>query len=315
MAEVSVAAGDRYAPAHGVSLREAFQRLAARRVPELRRAGRPDRGHAPHPGRGEALDFGSAISARAQLLHAAAGARGAAARDLYRLADAPHAGRHHGRRAVRHSRHHRDHGAELRLCRLRQRAGDRGAVLRAQGGGARDRAGGRVPHRQALAQEQRDGVARGRRVRRHLLFQHPVPHHHPRRGADRLCRRLERRRRVSDQERPWRRQARRWRGRQPPRRRASRRTPARRVARALRVVERLARAVARSGDRDHRHVGQRQRLQPDRDLLQQDGDGDLRRRLRGARLRRAAGGRELRLAQARRDARRPRHGRNHARGR
>ena len=42
-------------------------------------------------------------------------------------------------------------------------------------------------------------------------------------------------------------------------------------------------------------------------------DGDVRGRLRGARLRRPAGGRELRLAQARRDARRPRHGRDHAR--
>ena len=54
--------------------------------------------------------------------------------------------------------------------------------------------------------------------------------------------------------------------------------------------------------------GQRQRLQRDRDLLQQDGDGHLRRRLCGARLRRPAGRRELRLAQAGRDARWPRHG-------
>ena len=54
------------------------------------------------------------------------------------------------------ARHHRHHGAELHLCRLRQRAGGRGAVLRPQGGGARDRAGGGVPHRQAGAEEQRD---------------------------------------------------------------------------------------------------------------------------------------------------------------
>ena len=75
----------------------------------------------------------------------------------------------------------------------------------------------------------------------------------------------------------------------------------------------LADALAGTGDRARRHARKRQRLQRDRDLLQQDGDGDVRRRLRGARLCRPAGGRELRLAQARRDARRPRHGRNHAR--
>ena len=56
----------------------------------------------------------------------------------------------------------------------------------------------------------------------------------------------------------------------------------------------------------------RQRVQPDRDLLLQDGDGDLRRRLRGSGLRRPAGGRELRLAGTRRDAGRARHGRDDA---
>src|SRR5262249_59739674 len=75
---------------------EGLPHLASRRQRELRRSRRADRGHAPHPARGEALGFGRAVPARAQLLHAAAGPRGAAARDLYRLADASHARRHYG---------------------------------------------------------------------------------------------------------------------------------------------------------------------------------------------------------------------------
>ena len=49
-----------------------------------------------------------------------------------------------------------------------------GAVLRAQGRGARDRARGGGPHRQARAQEQRDACARGGRLRRHLLLRRAV---------------------------------------------------------------------------------------------------------------------------------------------
>jgi hypothetical protein len=48
-----------------------------------------------------ALDQRAALPARAELLHAAARPRGAAAGHLHRLADAPHLGRHRGRRAVR----------------------------------------------------------------------------------------------------------------------------------------------------------------------------------------------------------------------
>ena len=106
-------------------LREAFWTWMRVAALSFRRSGRPDRGDAPHPGRGEALDLREPFPARAQLLHAAAGSRGAAARDLYRLADAPHARRHHGRRAVHRAGHHRHHGAQLRLCRLRQRAAGR----------------------------------------------------------------------------------------------------------------------------------------------------------------------------------------------
>ena len=157
--------------------------LAARRGAEFRRSRRADRGHASHPGRGEALDLGAALPARAQLLHAAAGPRGAAARDLYRLADASHARRHHGRRAFRRPRHHRHHGAELRLCGLGQRADHRRAVLRAQSGGAGHRDRGGRSDRQTGAQEQGDDRTRRDRLRRHLLLGCSVSHHRIRRGA------------------------------------------------------------------------------------------------------------------------------------
>ena len=67
--------------------------LDADRASVLRRAGRADRGDAPHPRRGEALARRRALPACAQLLHAAARAGGAAARDLHRLAAARHARR------------------------------------------------------------------------------------------------------------------------------------------------------------------------------------------------------------------------------
>ena len=70
-------------------LRRSLSRLAAGRRAQLRRPGRPDRGDASHPGRGEELDLRRPLPARAELLHAAAGAGGAAACDLYRLAAAP----------------------------------------------------------------------------------------------------------------------------------------------------------------------------------------------------------------------------------
>ena len=64
----------------------------ARRRALLRRAGGADRRDAPHPRRREALGEPAALPPRAQLLHAAAGTRGAAARHLPRLAAARHGG-------------------------------------------------------------------------------------------------------------------------------------------------------------------------------------------------------------------------------
>src|SRR5262245_16792248 len=104
------------AAARGLAARS-VRGVAAGRGAELRRSRRPDRGHASHSGRGETLGLGAAISARAELLHAATGPRGATAGDLYRLADASHARRHHRRRAFHRPWHRRHHGAELCLCR------------------------------------------------------------------------------------------------------------------------------------------------------------------------------------------------------
>ena len=56
------------------------------------RTGRPDRRDARVLVE-ETLDLRTALPARAQLLHAAAGARGAAARRVHRLAAARHGGR------------------------------------------------------------------------------------------------------------------------------------------------------------------------------------------------------------------------------
>src|SRR5215217_2061681 len=71
--------------------------LAAGRRALVRRSGRADRRHAPHPGGGETLGLREPVPARPELLHAPARPRGAAARHLHRLADAPHARRRHGR--------------------------------------------------------------------------------------------------------------------------------------------------------------------------------------------------------------------------
>src|SRR5690349_6879918 len=65
------------------------------------RSGRADRGDAPDHRRRAALDRRGAVPARAVVLHAAAGSGSAAVGDLYRLADARHAGRDHGGRVVR----------------------------------------------------------------------------------------------------------------------------------------------------------------------------------------------------------------------
>ena len=80
-----------------VATRRVRRNLQRVRILVSRRADRRD---APHPGRRKTVDLREPVSACAELLHAAAGPGGAAARDLYRLADAPHAGRPSGGRIV-----------------------------------------------------------------------------------------------------------------------------------------------------------------------------------------------------------------------
>ena len=68
---------------------------------DLRRPGRPDRGHAAQARRREALDRPAALPARPELLHAAARPGGPAARDLHRLAAQRHPRRADRGRPVR----------------------------------------------------------------------------------------------------------------------------------------------------------------------------------------------------------------------
>ena len=185
------------------------------------------------------------VSACAELLHAAAGAGGAAARDLYRLAAAPDRRRHHGRRAVHPARHHRHHGLELHLRGLRQCRLRRGAVLRPEGGGARDRDPGRGPRRQARAAQPDHDRARGDRLRRDLLFRRAVPDHHHRGRRDRLSRR-QKRPAANSPRSSMAAAARSCRGRQHARRRTARPCPPQRAARAARQRD-LAVAVAGAG--------------------------------------------------------------------
>ena len=79
---------------------EAFRVWLRDRHAQLRRSSRPDRGHAPHSGRGEALDLRGPVPACLELLHASARSRGAATCHLCRLADAQDAWRASRRRSV-----------------------------------------------------------------------------------------------------------------------------------------------------------------------------------------------------------------------
>src|SRR5882724_3268749 len=190
--------------------------LAQARLHQLRRPDRPDRDHAPGPGRAETLDLREALPARAQLLHGIARPRGAAARDLHRLDDASHLGRGDLGRVVRAALALHPDRADVDLSRVRRRTAGQRALLRHQARGHRDRAVRRLAHRLARAQErlavgdQRGRVhcdlrvsssvsrdrARGRRPRipgrAHRARQ--VRHRRPRVGSEALRRGADRRR-------------------------------------------------------------------------------------------------------------------------
>ena len=253
-----------------------------------------------------------AVSARAKLLHAAAGTRGPAARDLYRLADAPLAGCDHRGWAVRRAWHHLDPGIELRLRRLRQCPGGRRSVLWPEGSGTGDRVAGGASGRQPRLEKPGDDRARGAGVHRHLLFQRAVSVDRHRRWDHRFCRRPLWVQRVSGRRRARLRCREGRPRRQPARRCAATARPAHGWSRSTGVSD-LAGALAGPRHRDVRGARQRQRLYRHRRVLFQDGRCHLRRRLCGARLYGAAGGRDLWMAAARRDAGRARHGRDHPR--
>src|SRR5436305_6802200 len=103
--------------------------MATRSTAEFWGSGGADRGDASYSGRGKELDFGGPLSARTELLHAAARPRSAAACDLYRLAAAPDLRGHHGGRPVHPARRDLHHGAELDLRGLRECQFYRGAAL------------------------------------------------------------------------------------------------------------------------------------------------------------------------------------------
>src|SRR5207248_1412739 len=144
-------------------------RLAAGRGDVVRRAGGANCRHAPHHRRRKEMGRREPVPACAELLHAVAGARGAAAGDVYRLADASLARRDRRRRAVRAAGRRRDHGAQLDLRRFRSGADRCRAVLRAQGGGAGDCTACRAPRRQPRPQERRDDGARCARLYRDIF--------------------------------------------------------------------------------------------------------------------------------------------------
>ena len=145
----------------------------------------------------------SALSACAELLHAAAGAGSPSAGDLYRLADASLARRHHCRRPVRAARHRLDHGAQLHLCGVRQRAGDYRAVFGPQGRGAGDRAAGGAAGRGPRPEKPADVHPGRARLYRHFLFRRALSGDRDRGRPHRFCRGSRRLNRLSGWRRSW----------------------------------------------------------------------------------------------------------------
>src|SRR3989344_5572986 len=160
--------------------------LAQARFHQLWRAGGPDCDHACRAGGAPPLDQRKAISARPQLLHAAARPRGAAAGHLHRLAHAPHPGRHRGRGAVCTAFALHPDRAVVGVPAVWRRARGGRHLLRHQ---ARcDRAGAACgpPHRHAGSQKRLDVGHCGCVFCGHLCAQHALPGHRAGRRAHRL---------------------------------------------------------------------------------------------------------------------------------
>jgi len=105
---------------------------------KFRRAGGADCAHAPGAGGEETLGRGVAVFARAEFLHAVAGAGGDATGDLLRLAATRRAGRVGCGRFVCAAGSLGVVGAELDLCGARCAAGGCRGFPRAEGGGVGD---------------------------------------------------------------------------------------------------------------------------------------------------------------------------------
>ena len=270
--------------------------LGPDRASVLWRAGGPDRGDAPHSGRGKALAGRRAVPACAQLLDVAARPRGATVGHLCRLADAWHAGCGDRRRAVHPARGGFDHGAELDLRGVGGCRAGLGAFLRAQGGNPGNRAPGGGAGCPQGAQERADAAHRGFVVHRHIRACRAVSPDCRDGGADRVPRRTGGAGRLCGRRRAWGdggRACRRcrdvaWRGGQGDATRSPARRPHRRACCAC--------ALACSGHGPFYLAWPRQRLCRHRAVLLQDGRSDLRRRLCRARLCGAGGGGHLWLA-------------------
>ena len=129
--------------------------MAQARVHQFRWPGGPDRADASRSGGEAALDFREPIPARAQLLHAPARPRGAATRDLYRLADARQRGRVDSGQPVRAALTAALDQPELDLPGIRAATGGCGNPLRGQTSGYGHRLVRRLSHRNPGAPEWR----------------------------------------------------------------------------------------------------------------------------------------------------------------
>ena len=246
------------------------------------------------------MDRREPLPAGAQLLHPAARPRGAAARHLYRLADAQDQGRPVRRHAVRAARPDRHHGAVLDLRAARQGHDRPGPVLRPEG---------RRPRRSWSRRCCASASGRSRTTSWWRWRRRPSSP-----SSSTTCRS------PSSSSAPassatlagapaW---SPSW-----PAAATARSAPSRSPTRDSLLGEEtpdacqaqsalvalhhrgLPGAMAGAGGRALSRPGRRQRLHQDRDLLQQDGRGHLRRRLCRAGLCRPAGGRALSLGDSR----------------
>src|SRR5881275_452708 len=121
----------------------------------------------------------------ARLLHAATGPGSATARDLYRLADAPHRRRRDRRHFVCAAWGHRDRRIELVVRHLPAATRSDRDLLRPESCCIGGRSRGGPTRRAASAEESRDDRDCSRCLRGTVFLQSSIPVGHPERGFDR----------------------------------------------------------------------------------------------------------------------------------